>query len=78
MKLTNYIDKYLNDKNYSITIKNNYIHIINYIEINDFSSSKIVIKHQKGNTTIIGNNLIISKMLKDELLITGQIKIIEV
>lgn len=78
MKLTNYIDKYLNDKTYSITIKNNYIHIINYIEINDFSSSKIVIKHQKGTTTIIGNNLIISKMLKDELLITGQIKIIEV
>ena len=76
MKLTNYIDKYLNDKTYSITIKNNYIHIINYIEINDFSSSKIIIKYQKGTTTIIGNNLIISKMLKDELLITGQIKII--
>ncbi len=78
MKLNDYIDRYLIDKTYSITIKNNYIHIINYIEIIDFSSSKIVIKHQKGITTIIGTNLIISKMLKDELLITGKIKIIEV
>lgn len=78
MKLNDYIDRYLMDKTYSITIKNNYIYIINYIEIIDFSPSKIVIKHQKGITTIIGTNLIISKMLKDELLITGKIKIIEV
>ena len=78
MKLNDYIDRYWIDKTYSITIKNNYIYIINYIEIIDFSSSKIVIKHQKGITTIIGTNLIISKMLKDELLITGKIKIIEV
>ena len=78
MKIKKYIDKYLLDKTYSITIKNNSINIINYKEIEDFSNTKIIIKHDKGKTIISGTNLVVSKMMNDELLILGQIKNIEV
>lgn len=78
LKIKDYIDKYLTDKSYSITIKDNYIHITNYLEIEDFSNTKVVIKHKKGKTKIIGNDLVVSKMIEDELLIIGKIKMIEV
>ncbi len=78
MKLNSYLDRYLIDDTYSITIKENYVHIINYIEIEDFSNTKIIVKHKKGKTQIIGEDLILSKMVSDELLVTGKIKIIEV
>ena len=51
---------------------------MNYIEIEDFTNTKVIIKYEKGKTTIIGENLVLTKMLKDELLITGKIKTIEV
>ena len=78
LKLNDYLDRYLVDKTYTITIKNNTIHIVNYIEIEDFTNTKVIIKYEKGKTTIIGENLVLTKMLKDELLITGKIKTIEV
>ena len=78
MKLNNYLEKYLIDNQYSITIKNNTIHIINYLEIEDFSDSKIIIKHKNGKTHIKGKKLIVSKMQDNEILIIGQIQTIEV
>ena len=78
MKITNYLDRYLTDKIYSITVKENSVYIINYIEVVDFSDSKVVIRYSKGKTTILGDNLVVSKMMKDELLIIGKIRTIEV
>ena len=78
LKLNDYLDRYLVDKTYAITIKNNTIHIMNYIEIEDFTNTKVIIRYEKGKTTIIGNNLVLSKMLQDELIIEGKIKTVEV
>ena len=78
MKINDYLDRYLIDKTYSITIKDNSVHIINYIEITDFTNEKVVIKHNKGNTIITGGNLVVSKMINDEVLIEGKIKNVEV
>ena len=74
MKLLNYLDRYLVDNEYKITILNDYINIINYQEIIDFSNKEISIKHNKGITIIKGNNLVVSKMQDEELLIKGDIK----
>ena len=74
MKLLNYLDRYLVDNEYKITILNDYINIINYQEIIDFSNKEISIKHENGITIIKGNNLVVSKMMNDELLIKGNIK----
>ena len=78
MKLNKYLDRYLVDKDYTINLKNNKLHIMNYIEIEDFSNTRIIIQHNKGKTIITGEDLILSKMLDDELLVIGKIKTIEV
>ncbi len=78
MNFANYLDRYLIDKTYTITIKEEKIHIKNYQELEDFSNTQIIIKYEKGKTIIYGENLIVSKMTTDELLITGRIKTIEV
>ncbi len=77
MNLLKHIKKYLNDYEYKITITNDYINIKNYTEIKDYSGTKIIIKSKENTTTINGINLIIIKMLDQELLIKGKIISIE-
>ncbi len=73
MKLIRKIDDYINDKVFSIIYKNNYLDIINYTKIDNFSSSNIIISYYNNKYSIEGNNLIISKMMEEELLIEGDI-----
>ena len=51
----------------------NYVNIINYDEIIDFSLNNISVKYHNKIISIEGHNLIISKMVQDEVLITGEI-----
>lgn len=73
MKLRNYIGEYLTENEYKLVLKENSVYISNYLEILDFSNTEISIRHKKGITIINGLNLVIAKMLDDEILITGQI-----
>lgn len=73
MKLINKIENYLSDNEYRIIIKDNSINIINYDEILDFSLTKISIRSKQKVIIIEGKNLIISKMLEDEVLVIGNI-----
>lgn len=77
MRLFEYFDRYLVDREYKITITEKQIHIMNYQEIEDFSSSRIVVRYSNGITIFLGSDLVVSKMQDDELLITGRIKTIE-
>lgn len=64
---------YIEDKKYSMIYKDNKLDIINYTKIIDFSSSLISIEYKDKIYHIEGNNLVISKMMDDEILITGNI-----
>ena len=77
MNILNKLDRYITDKTYKIIIKKNNINIINYTEIKDFSNNKVVINNTEGTTSIFGENLVVSKMQDNEVLITGEIKTIE-
>ena len=77
MNILNKLDRMITDKNYKIIIKDNNINIINYKEIKDFSNNKIIITNYNGKTTIFGENLVVSKMQDNEILIAGKIKSIE-
>lgn len=52
----------------------NSINVVNYIEVLDFSSKEISVKYNKGIMIIKGSELVVSKMLDDELLIKGNVK----
>lgn len=63
--------------NYEINIYENLIHIKNYINIIDIKNNIIEIKLLKNNLKIKGNNLLINKLDKYELCISGILKGIE-
>ncbi|MBQ2872511.1 MAG: YabP/YqfC family sporulation protein [Bacilli bacterium] len=71
MKLISKLDRYLENKNYELIIKENKINIINFQEIIDFSVNKISLRCDNKIINIEGKNLIIAKMLDEEILITG-------
>ena len=73
MRLINKLDRYLDDKKNEIIIKENSINIINFQEIIDFSINKISVKCNNKIINIEGKNLIISKMIDEELLINGTV-----
>ena len=73
MRLISNLDRYLENKNYEIILKDSSVNIINFSEIIDFSMNKISVRCDNKIITIEGKNLIISKMLDDELLVTGNI-----
>ena len=77
MKLPNKIRNYINDYDFKITILKNKINICNYTKISYLDNDKISIKYQEGEIHIKGENLSASKLLNNEILITGKIKNIE-
>lgn len=78
MKLISKLDRYLEDKNYEIIIKENSVNVINFQEIIDFSINKITLRCENKIINIEGKNLIISKMLDEEVLIRGIISNIRI
>lgn len=76
MKLIRKIDDYINDRRFSMIYKNNKLNVINYSEIMDFSSKLISIRYKDKVYHIEGKNLVISRMMENEILITGEIEVI--
>lgn len=77
MKLIESFRSYLLEEEFKINIFNNKINVINYTDIMGFNSNEVIIKHKNGEVIIKGSNLIITKLLIDEVLIVGNIKNIE-
>lgn len=78
MKIFNKLENYLNEQEYKMVIRDNQINIVNYDEIVDFSSNKIIVKNRSNLIIIEGKNLTISKMLDNEVLISGIISNIHI
>lgn len=71
------IRNYIFETDFKINMTNDQIDIINYKSIESVSINKITLKYNQGILEINGNNLVIKKLLNDELLIVGDIKLIE-
>lgn len=64
---------YIDSNKLEIHIDDSGIYVLNYKKILSFLDSKIIITDNIKNVSIIGNNLVISKLKKEELYITGDI-----
>lgn len=73
MKIINRLESYLSDNEYRIILRNSGVNIVNYDEIINFFSTQISIRIKNKILIFEGNNLVITKMLDDEILITGNI-----
>lgn len=73
IKLIRLLEDYTFEKEFSMIYKNNNLNVINYTRILDFSSTLISFEYKDKSYYIEGNNLVITKMLSNEMLITGSI-----
>ena len=73
MNIKDTLVNFLYDKEYFITIYENYIHVFNYKKLISLTSKLIVLEMNKFNLEIRGSELFITKMSKNELLIKGYI-----
>lgn len=64
---------YIDSNKLEIHIDDLGIYVLNYKKILSFLDTKIVITDNIKNVSIIGNKLVISKLKKEELYITGDI-----
>ena len=77
MHLINSIRSYILEDDFKITLINNKINIVNYTSIGSFDDTKIIIKYKNGDVIIKGNDLVVSKLMNEEILISGNIKLLE-
>ena len=73
MRFKDKLDNYLYDRDYKIIIKDNSVDIINYDEIINFTFKEIAVKYRDKIISVSGINLVITKMIDIEILITGNI-----
>lgn len=71
------INKFIKNNDFSINILNNLININNFLDITILESNKIVLEIPNGYLRIFGDNLVIKKLLDNEILITGIINSLE-
>ncbi len=77
MKIMQELRNYVLEEEFRIIYSNRKLNITNYISIPIFESNEIHIKYSDGKIIIYGKNLTISKLSKDEVLITGDINKLE-
>lgn len=77
MNYKNRLRTYLMEDEFKVTYFQNKINIVNYESIGHFDSNKIIIRKVGGSIIVNGTNLVVSKLLNDEILINGKISNIE-
>ncbi|MBQ7140704.1 MAG: YabP/YqfC family sporulation protein [Bacilli bacterium] len=77
MDILSSIKNYINDNKNTITILNNYIYVSNYKNIKSFGSNKFSIEVDDKLINLIGKNITVKKLTKEEILIGGNITDIE-
>ncbi len=68
---------YILESDFKIIYLKNKLDIVNYECIDHFSTDKIMVRYSDGVVIVKGEGLIISKLLDDEILVSGFIKNIE-
>lgn len=74
MHIKDNLINFLYDKEYFISIYNNYIYVFNYKELISLTSQIIILKLDKFKLEIKGKELFVTKLMPNEILIRGIIK----
>lgn len=71
------VKDYIIDKEFRFIVYKNKVNIINYNNILSIERERISVSFSDGILVIKGKNLALKKMLDDEVLIYGNIKLVE-
>ncbi len=69
--------RYINNDIFSINIWKNYIEVNNFSNILLLEEDKVIIENKKQTIVIKGHNICIRKLLDNEILLSGDIKSVE-
>lgn len=72
------IYEYVRDDEFRFTVFKDRIHIMNYFKILSLNSDYILVEDVDIKISIRGENLVLNRMLDDEVLVIGLVKSIEV
>lgn len=78
MNLINNIRGYILEDEFKLIFRENMVDIVNYDSIIDVGDKSIKIRYFNGILEVLGLNLRISKLMDDEVLITGNISDIKI
>ena len=70
--------QYIHDREFRFTVFEDKIHIINYQRIILLEDDSVMFHSNQKIVRIKGTNLVLNKLLEDEMLLTGNIQKIEV
>lgn len=68
---------YLLEESFELKAYKNMVNVVNFTSIGHFDSYKVVVEYEGGKVVISGEDLVVSKLMSDEILITGKISSIE-
>lgn len=77
MRIIKDIRSYILDEEFKITILKNRVNVVNYTSIGHFDNNKVIIKYSDGQVIIKGDNLVVTRLMSDEILISGNLSAIE-
>lgn len=77
MKYKEKLRSYFLENKFKLIYIENKINIVNYESIGHFDSNKILVRKENGTIIVNGNNLVVSKLMNDEILIDGNITSLE-
>ena len=77
MGLVHRFRNYLLEEEFEMKIYKGAVNIVNFTEIGHFDAYKVVVKCDSLNVYIEGQDLVVSKLLQDEILVTGKIQKVE-
>lgn len=72
------VDNFLNDREFRFTIYENKIHIINFKRIISLEENNASFQSDKKIIHVTGTDLVVRRLLDEEIIITGTISKIEV
>ena len=68
---------YIIDTYFSIHYTKDGLNVINYTSILTMEESRISLQYPNGTLVVTGHNLVVKKLMEEEILIVGQISSIE-
>ena len=77
MELVDRVRGYLLEDEFKITMGPNYVNVLNYEEIMHFDNHEVIVKYRHGKIKIIGEKLVVNRLISDEVLVCGIIHKIE-
>ena len=71
------IRNFLLEEEFQIKASNTYVNLVNYEEIISFDNHQVILQTKEKTVAIKGENLVVNKLVNEEVLVCGKIEKIE-